>query len=406
MHASTSTAASDLQNTTRRGQASSRSADVREPSAAEMADPRGLGAYFRGLSSLDLMSKEEELAAAVRIAELRASLWRALLDHAPFIDQICAVARELLSEEACPMIGRREAAAACADDEALRDALAEELSRADLDGVVVDRLLAALTGREPVAHESVLVRYRSAVRARHAALVAAKNAFVKANLRLVVMIARRFDRGTMPLEDLIQEGNVGLMKAVDRFDHRKGFRFSTYGSWWIRHAIGRAITDKGRSVRLPVQISHGCSKVKRARRDFEALHGRPPTDEELMAQTGISGEQIRRMRWALVETPLSLEQPIAGDSGMTLLDTIEDDDVLPAEVLESASQVDRLHRAIGALTATEADIVRCRVGIGCDDEMSLAELAERYGLSRERIRQIQEQALRKLRRELTRKPWP
>jgi RNA polymerase primary sigma factor len=351
----------------------------------------GLGKYFRELSGLDLMSREEELAAATRIVALRRDLWRALLGHAPFVERIRAMAREMLPADASVDAG---------------EALPEALAGADLDGVVAERVLAAVNGGELVADESVMVRYRSNARANHGALVAAKQAFVAANLRLVVTLARRFGSASLPLEDLIQEGNVGLMKAVDRFDHRKGFRFSTYGAWWIRHAIGRAIVDKGRCVRLPAQIVQGCAKVKRACREFEVLHGRRPTDAEVTELTGVPGEQIRRMRWALVEGHLSLEQPIAGDGELTLLDTLKDGDMSPTDALEQAAQADRLRRALAVLTPMQADIVRARAGIDCDDEASLAELAERYGLSRERIRQIQEQAQSRLRRELTRKPLP
>jgi RNA polymerase primary sigma factor len=244
------------------------------------------------------------------------------------------------------------------------------------------------------------MQYLQTVRSNHVALIQAKNAFVKANLRLVVTIARRFNHGSMPLQDLIQEGNIGLMKAVDRFDHRKGFRFSTYGSWWIRHAISRSITDKARSVRLPVHMTDAYNKVKRARREFEALHGRRPTDEEVASLTGVSVERIRRMRWALVEAPISLDQPLSDESGLTILDTIEDDSqVAPGDKLDGSLLMEGLQEAFATLAPIEADILRKRVGMDDEPEMTLKEIGERYSLSRERIRQLQEQALSKLRSE-------
>ena len=167
------------------------------------------------------------------------------------------------------------------------------------------------------------------VTAHHHACWTARDEFVKANLRLVVTIARRFNHGRMPLQDLIQEGNIGLMKAVDRFDHRKGFRFSTYGSWWIRHAITRAIADKGRAVRLPVHMIDAYNKVLRARRRVRDA----PRPRRHRARAGQGHrrrpERIARMQVSLVEAPVSLDQPLSGGD-LTLLDAIEDTSEPPA----------------------------------------------------------------------------
>ena len=127
-------------------------------------------------------------------------------------------------------------------------------------------------------------------------LKAAKNEFVKANLRLVVSIARRFNHGRMPLADLIQEGNIGLMKAVERYDYRRGFRFSTYASWWIRHAISRALADKGRAVRLPVHMIDAYHRIAKAQRELQSKLGRQPTTQEIAAATGIEADKLEKMR--------------------------------------------------------------------------------------------------------------
>jgi len=392
----------------------------------DVSDAQGLlAAYFRGLSAVEVMNKDEELAAAVRIASLRATFWRSILNYPPFIDGICDLAREVLPAEVSPVevleTMKRTSRALRDRDllshqkafEAARESLSERMGLADVDSLVSDRILADLANVEQGNNDGLSMRlklprkgsvpflqYLTTVRANHVALLAAKNAFVKANLRLVVTIARRFNHGSMPLQDLIQEGNIGLMKAVDRFDHRKGFRFSTYGSWWIRHAISRSITDKARSVRLPVHMTDAYNKVKRARREFEALHGRRPTDEEIATLTGVSVERIRRMRWALVEAPISLDQPLSDESGLTILDTIEDDNqVLPSEQIDSALLMEGLQEAFATLAPIEADILRKRVGMDDEPEMTLKEIGERYSLSRERIRQLQEQALSKLRSE-------
>ncbi|MBL9100505.1 MAG: sigma-70 family RNA polymerase sigma factor [Myxococcales bacterium] len=388
-----------------------------------------LAPYFRDLSAVDVMTRDEELAAAIRIANLRRTYWRAILSYPPFVEGICDLAAELLSGDE----GRAEVFAEMKKTsrnlrdrdllvhqkafEAARERMVELMAEADVDGVVGDRVLADLGQVEAGNHEGLTMKlklprkgslpfmqYVSTVRQQHQALWTAKMEFVKANLRLVVTIARRFTHGRMSLQDLIQEGNIGLMKAVDRFDHRRGFRFSTYGSWWIRHAISRSIADKGRAVRLPVHMIDAHNKVNRARREFEAIHGRRPTDAEVATLTGVSTERIQRMRWSLVESPVSLDQPVADDTGLTLLDAIEDTSEAPAsEQIDHALLMDRLREVFDSLPTIEADILRKRMGLGDEEEMTLKEIGERYSLSRERIRQLQEQALGKLRSEFKRR---
>jgi RNA polymerase primary sigma factor len=384
-----------------------------------------LAPYFRDLSSVDVMTRDEELAAAVRISTLRQTFWKSILAYPPFIDGICDLAREVLPAETCPvdaLTTMKKASRALRDRdllvhqkayEAAREALTVALAEADVDGLVSDRVLADLGSVEAGQNEGLSMKvklprrgslpflnYVTTVRANHHALWNAKNSFVKANLRLVVTIARRFNHGRLPLQDLIQEGNIGLMKAVDRFDHRKGFRFSTYGSWWIRHAISRSIADKARAVRLPVHMIDAYNKVCRARRDFEALHGRKPTEAELAAATGVSAERLQRMNYSLVENPVSLDQPLATDSGLTLLDAVEDTQTPEAaELMDNELLMSNLRDVFSALSPMEADILRKRMGLEDEQELTLKEIGERYSLSRERIRQLQEQALGKLRDE-------
>ncbi len=386
--------------------------------------------YFKDLSSVEVMSREEELAAAVQIANLRQTYWKSILSYPPFIDGICDLAREVLPAETCPneaLDAMKRASRALRDRdllvhqkayEAARECLTLALAEADVDALVSDRVLADLGSVEAGQNDGISMKvklprkgsapflaYVTAVRANQHSLWSVKQQFVKANLRLVVTIARRFNHGRMPLQDLIQEGNIGLLKAVDRFDHRKGFRFSTYGTWWIRHAISRSIADKARAVRLPVHMIDAYNKVCRARRDFETTHGRRPDDQEISTATGVSIERLQRMAYSLVENPVSLDQPLSDDSGLTLLDAVEDTHTAePSELLDNDLMVTQLREVLLAtLSPMECDIVKKRMGLDDEQELTLKEIGERYSLSRERIRQLQEQALVKLRDEFKRR---
>ncbi|MCY1061647.1 sigma-70 family RNA polymerase sigma factor [Nannocystis sp. SCPEA4] len=390
---------------------------------------RPLTAYFRDLADADVMSREEETAAAIRLVDLRRGLWTAILDYPPYAAAICELLRERRTEEECPpaLLDAYEKAARILRDRDLRkhhdafrsarNQVAERMLEADVDTELADLIVAdlvALDGHRgaptslavhPPRRGSVpFARYLTTVRSKLAALVSARNAFVRANLRLVVALARRFYRGNVPLPDLIQEGNLGLLKAVARFDPARGCRFSTYGAWWIRHAITRSIADKSRCVRLPVHMIEACNKVAKVRREFESQHGREPSDEELARISGVSLERITRMGWSLMETPLSLTMPASRDSEGTLVDTVADPDyVPPSDTLDREHLQSQLQEVFAQLSPLEADILRKRVGLDGEAEMTLKEIGKGYSLSRERIRQLQEGALDKLRAEFSRR---
>ncbi len=381
------------------------------------------------MSGLGVMSPDQELAAATRIAELRTEQWRRILSYPPFVEPIADFVEAQITGDEKPtaeLWALRRSARLLRDREtkAHRDAYevdrrsaAVALSFADVDGILADRIHADLQQLEAGEREGVSMSVRPprrgskpfeeyVARIRQAGMMlrAAKNAFVKSNLRLVVSIARRFNHGRMPLQDLIQEGNIGLMKAVDRFDHRKGFRFSTYGSWWIRHAISRAIADKGRAVRLPVHMIDAYHKVSKARRELETLQGRDPSAEELARHTGLAAAKIEKMDTLLLEAPISLDRTVNDGDGRKVVDFLEDDgNPIPGESLEADALSEQVRQVIGALRPIEADILRKRFGLGDDEELTLKEIGEQYALSRERIRQLQEQALGKIRRELQRR---
>ncbi len=391
--------------------------------------PNFLGVYFREMAGLGVMSPEEELSIATRIARLRREYWTALLAYPPFVEPITDLVEKKLEAEDLP---RAEIDAMRTASRNLRDretrvhrqeydvvaaALVERMAEADVDGIVADVINADLDLLNDGKREGLTLvvnvprqgsrpfeLYLQKVRGAGVSLRDAKNAFVKANLRLVVSIARRFNHGRMPLQDLIQEGNIGLMKAVDRFDYRKGFRFSTYGSWWIRHAISRAIADKGRAVRLPVHMIDAYHKLSKAKRELEMLNGRDATIEELATHTGLAAAKIERMGGLLLDQAVSLDRPIGDDDGRRVVDFLEDSDSVTApDNLEAEAISEQVRQVIMLLRPIEADILRKRFGLDDDSELTLKEIGEQYALSRERIRQLQEQALGKIRRELKRR---
>jgi RNA polymerase primary sigma factor len=232
----------------------------------------------------------------------------------------------------------------------------------------------------------------------------ARNRFVQANLRLVVTIARRFNFGHIPFHDLIQEGNIGLIKAVGRFDHRRGFRFSTYASWWIRHAITRAIADKGRLVRVPVHMLSTVQKVARTSRELSTKLGRQPTSEEICTTVSLTSDKVEQIQEHLPTQAFSLDTMVSEDDDRRFIEMVQDvGSVSPADSIGDQQVYEQVLLILGDLKPIEADVLRKRFGLHDGKEHTLTEIGSTYSLSRERIRQIQEQALGKIRRALRRR---
>ncbi len=382
-----------------------------------------LGMYFRDMARLAVLRPQEEFESARRIEQLEIAVWAHTLSYGPMLDHVLKVIERTLENSVAEFKVLRKARpkTKSADEKHGKAVIkiAEKLRALDVDKRILDvvlqelkKIYRGLPGRAiddrldvnvgSRAFRDYLREVAGAFNRAHGA----KNEFVKANLRLVVSIARRFNYGRMPLADLIQEGNIGLIKAVERYDYRRGYRFSTYASWWIRHAISRALADKGRAVRLPVHMIDAYHRVAKSKRELSAKLGRQPTSEELSVGTGIAPAKIEKMRTFLLDQSFSLDKTISDDDGRKFIDFIQDpnsENNTPTDLLVEQAMTTEVRAQLQHLKPIEADILRQRFGLDTDHELTLKEIGEKYKLSRERIRQLQEQALGKMRRALQRK---
>ncbi len=347
--------------------------------------PDNIAAYFLQLSKHDLLTPDQERELSQCIEDTEIMTWEHVLTaHDP--KEVINVVNENLDKRIS--VTKLVKAKPGKTKGKHCQAVARQIRAVDLDRVLVDKVISTFQVPPEVKHS-----YKAAADLR--------NEFVRANLRLVVTMARRYDRGGMPLADLIQEGNLGLMHAVSRFDYRRGLRFSTYACWWIRHAIGRALADKARAVRIPVHMIEAQQHIDKVRQVLIGELGRQPTAPELAKASGVPLVKLNQMHRYILGQSMSLDRPIHDDDDRNFGDTIPDpstEEDVPGNALTLQVLFDKMHGAMKELSQVEVEVLSSRFGLGNDEERTFREIGEDYNLSRERIRQIQNNALVKLKK--------